>query len=161
MQARISLIWAQDEKGLIGTAKGLPWHLPADMQWFRRQTMGKPVLMGRKTHASIGRPLPARKNIILTRRHVAVEGCTVVHSLDEAVRAADDAPELMVIGGAEVYALTLPHADRLYITEIHASFEGDVYFPRFNSSAWREAFREDHTAAANNPCDYSFVILER
>lgn len=160
-QPDIALIWAQDENGLIGAAGRLPWRLPADLAWFKRQTLGKPVLMGRKTFASIGRPLPGRTNIVLTRQDMRLNGCAVVHNLDEAVAAAGAAPELMVIGGAEIYALTLPLASRLYITQIHAGFAGDTHFPGFDHGAWREVFREAHTADTNNPHPYTFRILER
>jgi len=159
----ISLIWGQDENGLIGRNNRLPWHLPADMTWFRRQTMGKPVLMGRKTYESIGRPLPGRTNIVLTRRDIAIPGCSVVHSLPEALQLfeASGAEELMVMGGAEIYALFLPEADRLYMTLVHHAFEGDAWFPDFDRSAWLETHREDHPPDAKNPYAYSFLIMER
>jgi dihydrofolate reductase len=158
---RISLIWAMDEQRLIGRDNGLPWQLPADMAWFRRQTTGKPVLMGRKTHESIGRPLPKRLNLVLTRQPLAIDGCTVVHSLDEALATAGDAEELMVMGGAEVYAATLPYADRLYITEVEGVFEGDAWFPVFDIKAWRETFSEHHAADEKNHAACRFRILER
>jgi len=158
----ISLIWAQDENSLIGKGGRLPWHLPADMGWFRRQTMGKPILMGRRTHESIGKPLPGRTNLILTRQaEYNAPGCTVAHSLDEAKAAVPEAGEIMVIGGAGVYALALPEAARLYVTQIHASFEGDRWFPKFDRERWHETSREDHAADERNPYDYSFVILDR
>lgn len=159
----ISLIWGQDENGLIGRNNRLPWHLPADMTWFRRQTMGKPVLMGRKTYESIGRPLPGRTNIVLTRRDIAIPGCSVVHSLPEALQLfeASGAEELMVMGGAEIYALFLPEADRLYMTLVHHAFEGDAWFPDFDRSAWLETHHEDHPPDAKNPYAYSFLIMER
>ncbi len=161
----ISLIWGQDVNGLIGKDNQLPWHLPADMAWFRKQTMGKPILMGRKTYESIGRPLPGRTNIVITTQDIRIEGCRVVHSIEEAVRAVDDLgsemDELMVMGGAEVYKQFLPEADRLYITEIHQRFEGDAWFPPFDRSMWLETFREDHPADDANPYAYSFLIMER
>jgi len=160
-QPRLSLIWAQDERGLIGRDQGLPWHLPADMIWFRRQTIGKPVLMGRKTFESIGRPLPDRTNIVITRRHVAFPGCLVVNSVEDALCLAAGREELMVMGGAQVYAQALALADRLYITLIHARFEGDTYFPDFNYTDWRECFREDHAPDVRNAHAYTFRILER
>jgi dihydrofolate reductase len=158
---RISLIWAQDENGLIGKAGRLPWRLPADMAWFRRQTMGKPILMGRKTFESIGKPLPGRRNLVLSRQDMAIEGCTVVHGLDDARTAAFDAEEIMVIGGAEIYALALPEAERMYVTRIHHGFEGDVYFPPFEKGQWEEVLREDHGPDEKNPYAYSFIIFER
>ncbi|MDX8407569.1 MAG: type 3 dihydrofolate reductase [Mariprofundaceae bacterium] len=161
----ISLIWGQDENGLIGKDNRLPWHLPADMAWFRKQTMGKPILMGRKTYDSIGRPLPGRTNIVITKQDIQIEGCSVVHSIDEAVRIVDDLgpemDELMVMGGAKIYRQFLPEADRLYITDIHHGFEGDAWFPPFDRSLWLETFREDHPADEKNKYPYSFVIMER
>lgn len=158
----LSLIWGQDRNGLIGRDHALPWKLPADMAWFRRQTMGKPILMGRKTYDSIGRPLPGRTNLILTRQHnLQIEGCTIVHSLDEAIAALPEASEIMVMGGAEIYKLLLERADRLYITEIDAAFEGDTWFPPFDRSSWRETFREPHAPDELNRWSYRFLILER
>lgn len=157
----ISLIWAQDENGLIGSRGKLPWHLPADMAWFRRQTMGKPVLMGRKTHASIGRPLPGRTNLILTRQQdYSAPGCMVVHSMHEAKNAVPDAEEIMVIGGAAIYALALPEATRLYKTCIHTRFDGDRWFPEFDRNSWIERSSEHHKPGEQNPA-YSFIILDR
>jgi len=161
----ISLIWGQDEHGLIGKGNALPWHLPADMAWFRKQTMGKPILMGRKTHESIGKPLPGRENIVITKRDINIPGCLVAHSIREAMQAFEslesEDDELMVMGGAEIYAQFLPEADRLYITEIHHAFEGDAWFPEFDRSGWLETHREDHPADEANAHAYSFVILER
>ncbi len=124
--------------------------------------MGKPILMGRKTFESIGKPLPGRTTLILTRQEdYNAEGCTVVRNLDEAKAAVPDAGEIMVIGGAEVYALTLPEATRLYITDIDAVLEGDVWFPDFELGDWRETSREDHGPDEANPYSYSFITLER
>ena len=162
VQAGVSLIWAQDEAGLIGRDGGLPWCLPADLAWFRKQTMGKPVLMGRATFESIGRPLPGRTNIVLTHRQdFRAEGCTVVHSVEEAREAAGDAEEIMVIGGAGVYTQLLPHATRLYVTRIHARFDGDTWFPALDYSTWREVFCEKHAPDDRNPYTYSFHIYSR
>jgi len=156
---QISLIAAMDENRLIGAHNSLPWRLPADMQWFRRQTMGKAVLMGRNTFASIGKPLPGRQNIVLSRNHeLHLEGCSIIHSLDDLRETAD---ELMIIGGAEVYELALPQADRLYLTTIAASFDGDAWFPEYSEHEWREVFREAHSADEANAWDYTFRILER
>ncbi|MDQ6981668.1 MAG: type 3 dihydrofolate reductase [Mariprofundus sp.] len=158
----LSLIWAMDINGLIGRDNTLPWKLPADMAWFKKSTMGKPILMGRKTLASIGRPLPGRTNLILTRQtDLQVEGCTVVHSLDAAKQAVPDADEIMVMGGAEIYALLFDQADRLYITEIDATFEGDTWFPNSDRSQWKETFRASHQPDQNNTYPYAFIIMER
>jgi len=159
---KLSLIWAMDRKRLIGNQEALPWHLPADMQWFRKQTMGKPILMGRKTFESIGKPLPKRTNIILSRKKdFTIPGCIVVQSLDDAKAAVPDADEIMVIGGAEIYTLLLPQADQLYITHIDATFEGDTWFPAFNLKHWQEIHHEIHHADEKNMYNYRFEILQR
>ena len=158
----ISLIAAMAEDRVIGIDNRLPWRLPADLQHFRRLTLGKPVLMGRKTFDSIGKPLAGRRNIVVTQdRGFRADGIEVVHSVDAALAAAADAPELMVIGGASFSAQLLPRADRLYLTEIHHRFAGDAYFPAFDARAWRETSRSDHAADAANPYPFSFVVLER
>ncbi|NWF36699.1 type 3 dihydrofolate reductase [Mariprofundus sp. KV] len=158
----ISLIWGMDRNRLIGKENGLPWRLPADMAWFKKSTMGKPILMGRKTYESIGRPLPGRTNLILTRQSdLNIEGCTVIHSIDEALAEVADADEIMVMGGAEIYALLLDQADRLYITEIDGSFEGDAWFPEFDLSLWRETSREEYLPDEKNLYAYAFITMER
>lgn len=156
----ISLIAALADDRVIGIGNRLPWKIPADMRWFRACTMGKPIVMGRKTFESFGgRVLPGRTNIIITRdRSYMAEGAVVVHSIDEALAAAGPVEEVMIIGGAELYAQTLPRADRLYLTWVHGRFEGDAWFPELDLSAWREVERHDHAADEENPFDYSFVI---
>jgi len=159
---QISLIAAMDEERLIGASYALPWRLPADMQWFRKQTMGKPVVMGRNTYTSIGKPLPGRLNIVLSRnRKLKLEGCCVIHDLDQLQSATENASEVMVIGGSEIYELTLPLESRMYLTGIAASFEGDAWFPDFNAAEWAEVYREDHAADELNKWPYCFRILER
>lgn len=159
---RLSLIAAMADNRVIGRDNRLPWRLSADLQHFRRVTMGKPLLMGRRTYESIGRPLPGRHNIVLTRDPAyRAPGCTVVHSLDEALRAASDSEEIMVMGGAELYRQLLARAERLYLTLVHAEVEGDVHFPDIDPGEWREISREDFSADDNNEFDYSFVVLER
>ena len=149
---RLSLIAALADNGVIGQGNRLPWHLPADLVHFKRLTLGKPVLMGRRTYESIGRPLPGRLNIVLTRDPGFVaEGCVVVHSLDEALKAAAGHAELMVMGGATLYARLFPEVQRLYLTRVHATLEGDVRFPAFDERQWRETSREDCAADANSP----------
>jgi len=158
----ISFIWGQDRNRLIGRNNALPWRLPADMAWFKKSTMGKPILMGRKTYESIGRPLPGRTNLILSRQtDLQMDGCIVVHSLDEAKAAVPQADEIMVMGGAEIYALLLDQAERLYITEIDAEFEGDAWFPEFDRSQWKETFYASHQPDEKNVYPYTFTILER
>lgn len=158
----ISFIWAMDRNRLIGCKNTLPWSLPADMQWFRQHTIGKPILMGHNTYRSIGRPLPKRLNLVLSRQaSPAIEGCTRVTSLDDAQAAAQPAQELMVMGGAEVYQHLLPHASRLYITHIDAAFDGDAWFPELDLSTWQRVFHEAHAADAKNAHPYVFEIWEK
>jgi dihydrofolate reductase len=161
----ISLIAAMDRNRLIGADGRIPWHLPDDMRWFREQTMGKPVIMGRKTYESIPdrfRPLPGRLNIILTHNwFYQTDGATVVHSIKDALAAAGEAEELMVIGGVAVYGQLLPQASRLYLTLIDAEFEGDAYFPEINPANWTEQYREIHHTDERHPFPFSWVVLER
>jgi dihydrofolate reductase len=162
-EKKISLIWAMADDRVIGIENRLPWKLPADMQWFRKHTLGKPIVMGRRTFESFGsRTLPQRTNIIITSdRDYRAEGAVVVHSIDEALQAAGQVEEVMIIGGMSFYEQMLPRADRLYMTLIHASFEGDAWFPEFDLGQWREVAREDHEVDEKNAYPYSFVILER
>ena len=159
---KISLIVAMDKKGVIGLEGGLPWYLSADLKHFKSITMSKPLIMGRKTHESIGRPLPGRQNIIVTRaKAFKADGCTVVHSLEDALHAAGDVDEVIIMGGSGIYDQILARADRLYLTEVHADVKGDVYFPEFDKGDWPEVEREDHFVDETNDFDYSFVVLER
>lgn len=159
---RISIIAAMAKNRVIGVRNELPWRLPADMRRFRQITMGHPVLMGRKTHESIGKPLPGRENIVLSRNSgYSAESCVVVHDVDAAIaRCAADA-EVMIIGGASFYAQVLPRAARMYLTYVHHDFEGDQYFPAFDECEWRESAREDFAADETNPYSFSFVTLDR
>ena len=151
-----------DANGVIGRGNELPWHLPADLQHFKKTTMGKPILMGRKTHESIGRPLPGRTNIVITRDSgYQAEACVVVNSIDAAMEAAGEQDEIMVIGGAEFYRQVLAHTSTIYLTRIHASIDGDTVFPELNATDWREVERSDQSADEKNPYDYSFIRLER
>lgn len=159
---KLAIIVATDEKGLIGRDNDLPWKLSADLQYFRKVTMGKPLVMGRTTHESIGRALPGRKNIVVTKNLTyQAEGCCVVHSVAEAIEACDEAEEVMVMGGASLYEQLLPQADRLYLTQVHASLEGDTWFPDWQRSEWQELSREDHLADDKNDYPYSFIIFDR
>lgn len=160
---KISLIWAMADNRVIGIENRLPWKLPADMKWFRQHTLGKPIVMGRKTFESFGgKPLPERKNIIITHdQDYSAEGITVVHSIDEALAAAGDVDEVMIIGGMSFYEQMLPRADRLYMTLIHHEFEGDAWFPEFDLSPWIEVERQDHQPDENNQYAYSFITLAR
>lgn len=159
---KLSIVAAVAENGVIGLDKGIPWHLPADLAHFKTLTMGKPILMGRKTFESIGRPLPGRHNVVVSRDpSLSFAGCSVVGSFEDALQLLKSAEEVMVIGGAEIYRLALPLADRLYLTRVHASFEGDTYFPDYDPDLWREVAIEEHAADGRNPHAYSFVILDR
>ena len=167
---RLAMIAAQSQNRVIGNNNKLPWYLPEDLKYFKRVTLGKPIIMGRKTFESIGRPLPGRTNIIITRNpgwtHDGA-GVRVVHSLQQAIELAESLAlvngfeESLVIGGAEIYALALPQADRLYLTQVHAEVQGDAHFPPLDPSQWREMAREDFSAIEPNPYDYSFIVLDR
>ncbi|MFC3885238.1 type 3 dihydrofolate reductase [Bacillus songklensis] len=158
----ISLIAAMDENRLIGKNNDLPWRLPADLAYFKKVTMGRTVVMGRKTFESIGKPLPGRENVIVTsRQDYKAEGAAVVHSLDELLAFDNHSKELFIIGGARLYEQTLPHANRLYLTEIQEQFEGDTYFPVFNQSEWNVIFKEQGVKDEKNSYTYFFTIYER
>lgn len=158
---KISMVAAMSSNGAIGLGGGLPWDLPADLQRFRALTWGKPLLMGRATHESIGRVLPGRRNIVLSRdRRFRAPGCETAHSWEEALVLAGDAEEAMIIGGASLYALALPVAERFYLTAIRRDFEGDTWFPAFDAGEWRETRREEANDAAVD-FGYSFIVLER
>ena len=161
-EPRLSIIVAVDRNGLIGKDKQLPWHLPADLRHFKKITMGKPVIMGRKTFESIGKPLRGRVNIVLTRRAmVQGRGYTVVKSLDDAIEAAGPVGEVMIIGGAALYNETLPRVDRIYLTQVQAELEGDTWFPPLDESDWLVVQQAKHEADTHNPYDYVFKILDR
>ncbi len=159
---KLSIIVAMAANGVIGRNNELPWHLPADLQHFKQTTMGKPILMGRKTFESIGRPLPGRTNIVITRDDsYTAQGCVVVTSIEDALKAAAGHDEVMVIGGAELYRQVLPEAKTIYLTRIHESFEGDTRFPEIRNTEWHQVERVDHEADEKNPYDYSFIRLDR
>ncbi len=161
---RISLIWAMTRNRVIGRDNALPWHLPDEMRHFMRTTLGKPVIMGRKQFESMGKPLPKRANIVLSRRaDYSPNGATVVRDIDAALRIAEDsgAEEAMVIGGAEIYSLALPRADRLYFTLIDADIDGDTFFPEFDETDFREVAREHHPADARHAYAYTIRVLDR
>lgn len=163
----IALIVARTRNGVIGRDNTMPWHLPEDLRYFRRVTMGKPVIMGRNTWESLGKPLPGRDNIVITRNpDYYADGATVVNDLETALLVADNfasargADEIMVIGGAQVYAAALPQVQRAYITEIDADIDGDTCFPPM-AGQWSETAREAHAPCGKNPHPYSFVVLDR
>ena len=158
----ITLVVAVAQNGVIGKDNALLWRLPDDLKQFKAVTMGKPVIMGRKTYDSIGKPLPGRTNIVISRQPgLRIEGCTVVDSLDSAFEAAGAAPEVAVIGGAQIYRQALPRADVIYLTEVHAAFEGDVTFPSLSPEQWLETSRMPHPADERHACAFTFVTLQR
>ena len=158
----VSIVVAMARNGAIGREGGLPWHLSSDLLHFKSITMGKPIVMGRLTHESIGRVLPGRENIILTRnKNYKADGCTVINDLSEVMSRSNEFDEIIVIGGAQLYADAMPLATRLYITEVHAEVEGDVSFPEFDRKQWQESEREYFSADDKNEYDFSFVVLKR
>jgi len=158
----LSLIVAMDDNRLIGRNNDLPWQMPADLAYFKRTTMGKPIIMGRKTFASIGRPLPGRRNIVITRDSgFSAAGCEIANGIKAALSLCSDAEEAMLIGGASLYQQTIDQATRLYVTRIHHSFEGDTWFPEIDLGLWKQETREDHEADHSNPYAYSFMKFVR
>ena len=166
---RKALIVAMSQNRVIGRNNKLPWYLPGDLKYFKQATMGKPIIMGRKTWDSIGRPLPGRMNVVISRNPEweAPAGTTPAKSLDEALIKAEaqaeieDREEVMIIGGGQIYTEALPMVDRMYVTQVHAEVEGDAFFPEVNWDEWEEIGREDFSASDNNPYDYSFVVYQR
>ena len=159
---RISIIAALARNRIIGRGNAMPWRLPEDLKRFKRLTIGHAVIMGRKTFESIGTPLTGRNNIVITRSgDWSRAGCIVVNSLEAALAAIRGPEEAFVIGGAQIYALAMPLARRLYLTEIERDFEGDAFFPEFDRSQWREVSRELHSAGGAESFDYAFVERER
>jgi dihydrofolate reductase len=172
MSITLSIIVAMANNNAIGKDNQLLWHLPEDLQYFKRTTMGKPIVMGRKTFESIGRPLPGRLNVVITRQQDwQHDGVKVVHTIDDALRLAeaqsmiDGIDEVMVIGGAEIYKTALLKADKLYVTRVDADIEGDVFFPEIDQTVWQETQRENHAASDStlktNAYDYAFCVLKR
>ncbi len=159
---RVSFIVAADRGGVIGRAGGLPWRLPADLRHFKETTMGKPMIMGRRTWESIGRALPGRRSIVLTRRPgFEAPGAAVASTPDEALALAEPAEEVMVIGGEAVYRALLDRCDRIYLTRVEGEVDGDTHFPELEAGAWREVAREERGADAANPYSLSFLVLDR
>jgi dihydrofolate reductase len=159
---RISLVVAMARNRVIGRDNALPWRLPADLAHFKRVTMGHPIVMGRRTYESIGKPLPGRKNIVVTRNaDLAAPGCTIVHSLDAAWKAADGAAEACVIGGTTLFEESLPLADTIHLTEVEADVEGDTWFPEFDRGDWSEVEVARHPADARNAYPIRILRLDR
>ena len=158
------MIAAMGKNRVIGKDNDMPWHLPADLQHFKKTTLGCPIIMGRKTYDSIGRPLPGRLNIILSRNtQLKIEGCSIVNSLDDALGLAkqQNVDEVFITGGAHLYDTFLKDADRLYLTLIDKEFDGDTYFPDYTQLKWEEVARENHLADDKNAHNYSFVTLDK
>jgi len=158
----ISLIVAASTNNVIGAQGELPWRLSSDLKRFKAITMGKPIVMGRLTYESIGRALPGRQNIVITRQaEFKAEGCDVVQSIDAAIAAAGDAEEIVIIGGSHIYQEFLPRADRIYLTRVQADVEGDTYLPDLAADEWRESSREEYDADESNDFDVVCTNLER
>ncbi|HEY4750855.1 MAG TPA: dihydrofolate reductase [Steroidobacteraceae bacterium] len=161
-QPLVSLIVAMAQNGVIGRDNALPWRLPEDLKRFKAFTLGKTILMGRKTYESIGRPLPGRANLVLTRdRNWIAAGVIVVHSVEQALTQAGPGKELVAIGGAEIYRLVLPFARRIYLTHVHADVPGDTFFPDFDSTQWADVECRMHPADEQHAFPLTFVTLER
>ena len=165
----VSMIVAMAENGVIGRNNKLPWHLPEDLRFFKQTTMGKPIVMGRKTFESIGRPLPGRVNIVVSNQAdlILPDGVHLVHSAEQAIELAenialiDGSDELMVIGGEQIYSMFMDFATRLYLTRVHAEVEGDAYFKLFVADQWQQLDLQAHQASENNPYAYSFYTYSR
>ena len=158
----ISLVVAASTNNVIGVAGDLPWHLSDDLKRFKALTMGKPIVMGRKTFESIGRALPGRQNIVITTQSkFTADGCDIVSSPAAAIAAAAEAEEVMIIGGGEIYRLFLPLADRIHLTRVAVDIEGDTVFPSLDESDWLETAREEHCADESNDYDFAVLTLSR
>lgn len=168
MTFRLAMMAAKAANNVIGRNNALPWYLPNDLKYFKKVTFGKPIIMGRNTWESLKGPLPGRTNIVITRQpDYSAPGAKVVADLDQALELAghlvvvEGHDEVVVIGGAQIYQLALPRADRLYLTQVHADVDGDTRFPDFDPGEWREVVREDYAAEGPNPYDYSFIVYDR
>lgn len=159
----VSMIAAMAHNRVIGADNSMPWHMPADLAHFKRTTLGKPVIMGRKTYDSIGKALPGRTNIVISRDHeLALADAVVAHDCEAAIKAAGEASEVMIIGGGSIYTFFLPFCQRLYLTEIDLAVAGDTYFPDYlTSGQWSLQASEEHQADEKNPHPYKFITLER
>jgi len=157
----LSIIVATAQNRAIGKNNQLLWHLPADLKHFKQITSGYTVIMGRKTYDSIGKPLPNRRNIIITRQELQLPGCEMVKSVNEALALCSNEPEVFIIGGAQIYEQALPLTQRIYLTEVEASFDADAFFPEINPKEWQETERENHAPDEKNKLPYTFITLER
>lgn len=159
---KLSLIAAIDDHRAIGYQGNIPWYLPADMQYFKKNTFGKPVIMGRKTYVSIGHALPGRRNLVVSHQpDLVISDSEVYSSIEGALAACSDVEEVMVIGGSALYHACLPLAQRLYLTYVHANVVADTHFPIWDAYQWTEVFRQDYPADVKNMYPYTFSVLER
>ena len=157
----VSIVVAIAQNNAIGKDNQLLWHLPKDLKHFKEITSGHTIIMGRKTYESVGKPLPNRRNIIITRQNITIDGCEVVNSMDEALKLCAGEDEVFIVGGAEIYKQALALTDRIYLTIVHQEFDGDTYFPEIKEDEWTETKREDHQADDRHAIPYSFITLER
>jgi dihydrofolate reductase len=157
----ISIVVAIAKNNAIGKNNQLLWHLPADLKHFKQITSGGTIIMGRKTYESIGKPLPNRRNIIVTRQNIYIEGCEVVNSIGNALNVCKGDEEVFIIGGAEIYKQAMGITDRIYLTEVHHTFDADTFFPEINTKEWKETERTDYQPDEKNQYPYSYVTLER
>ena len=158
---KLSAVVAVSDNDVIGRDNALPWYQPADLAYFKRVTMGKPILMGRRTWDSIGRPLPGRRNIVLSRAGLSVPGVDCVATLEEALALVAGEPEVMVIGGAKIFEITMPRMTHIHLTRVHCTVEGDVFMSPIDPAQWRELSRLEHPADARNTYPMTFIELER
>ena len=157
----VTIVVAIAENYAIGKHNQLLWHMPADLKHFKQITSGHTVIMGRKTYDSVGKPLPNRRNIIITRQDITIPGCEVVKSVEEALKLCSNEEEVFIEGGAEIYKLAIYKTDRIYLTIIHHSFDADSFFPEIDYMEWKEVSRDDHPADEKHKYPYSFITLER
>lgn len=157
----VTIVVAISDNHVIGKENKLLWHMPNDLKHFREITSGHTVIMGRKTFESVGKPLPKRRNIIITRQQISIDGCEVVNSIESALDLCSNEEEVFIVGGAEIYRQSMHLTDRIYLTIIHQYFEGDSFFPEISTQEWKEVFREDHQPDEKNPLPYSFITYRR
>jgi len=157
----VSIVVAISENHAIGKDNKLLWYLPKDLKHFKEITSGHTVIMGRKTYESVGKPLPNRRNIIITRQDITIEGCEVVSSIEAALKLCKDEKEVFIVGGAEIYKQSMHLTDRIYLTIVHETFDADSFFPEIDTRIWKEVHYEDHRPDEKNLLPFSFITMER
>lgn len=157
----INIIVAIAENYAIGKNNQLLWHMPNDLKHFKTVTFGRTIIMGRKTYESVGKPLPNRRNIVVTRQHIQIPGCEIVKSIEEAIALCAHDDEVFIGGGAEIYRQAMDKTDRIYLTIIHKEFDADTFFPEIDYTQWKEVSRENYEPDEKNPLPYSFITLDR